>query len=454
VANRRLRLALAPALLTLAAAAPAAASAESVVTLRGYDAAGPAKYDKVRVLKQGSSKAHHVLVLAPGTSAGAAYFRPLGADIVKRLPDWQVWSVERRENLLEDHSALDEALAGTRSPKALFDYYLGWISDPTVSPHYKPPADADVAFARSWGMRVAVEDLRRVIRSARKGGREVVLGGHSLGGSIATAYATWDFGGRAGAKDLAGLVLIDGASGGRPAPTAAQAGKDLAGLEGTSPFLDLTGAGLPWTAGAFNAVGSTAALKDPAGPAILQAWPLLPANLKPPVQATNRGGYGFALDTKTGPPSLALVQVHSGHLAEGGEPRDWVDDGLTPVLRVARVFSGIKGMDGTSWFHPRRLSIDSGAVNAGIKNSAQATLGVRATHGRDVKVPIYAFETSLGKGRVLKAARKLARQSGVPRSDLTLVERSSTFAHIDPVAAAPEKNDFLSTLVPFLRKLR
>jgi hypothetical protein len=34
------------------------------------------------------------------------------------------------------------------------------------------------------------------------------------------------------------------------------------------------------------------------------------------------------------------------------------------------------------------------------------------------------------------------------------VERSSTFAHIDPVAAAPEKNDFLSTLVPFLRKLR
>ena len=40
-----------------------------------------------------------------------------------------------------------------------------------------------------------------------------MLGGHSLGGSIATAYATWDFGGRAGGDDLDGLVLIDGGSG-------------------------------------------------------------------------------------------------------------------------------------------------------------------------------------------------------------------------------------------------
>ena len=45
-------------------------------------------------------------------------------------------------------------------------------------------------------MRVAVEDLRRVVAEARRDSREVVLGGHSLGGSIATAYATWDFNGR------------------------------------------------------------------------------------------------------------------------------------------------------------------------------------------------------------------------------------------------------------------
>ena len=47
-------------------------------------------------------------------------------------------------------------------------------------------------------MRVEIEDLRRVVKRAERRGRRVVVGGHSLGGSITTAYATWDFGGRAG----------------------------------------------------------------------------------------------------------------------------------------------------------------------------------------------------------------------------------------------------------------
>ena len=41
-------------------------------------------------------------------------------------------------------------------------------------------------------------------------GAQVILGGHSLGASMAVAYAAWDFGGRAGHRDLSGLVLIDG----------------------------------------------------------------------------------------------------------------------------------------------------------------------------------------------------------------------------------------------------
>jgi len=75
-------------------------------------------------------------------------------------------------------------------------------------------------------MNVAVNDVRKVVNLANRGGREVVLGGHSLGGSITTAYATWDFNGKAGAKSLDGLVFIDGAGASgasRPLPTAAQA---------------------------------------------------------------------------------------------------------------------------------------------------------------------------------------------------------------------------------------
>src|SRR3954469_23791330 len=96
--------------------------------IAGFKSPGtPAKYDKVGILEIGSPKARNVLVLNPGTSASAAYFRPLAESIVARLPGWQVWAVERRENLLEDHSMLDRAKARTATIKQAFDYYLGWI---------------------------------------------------------------------------------------------------------------------------------------------------------------------------------------------------------------------------------------------------------------------------------------------------------------------------------------
>ncbi len=47
-------------------------------------------------------------------------------------------------------------------------------------------------------MNVAVEDLHRVIEAAKALHGSVVLGGHSLGGSVVTAYATWNFNGKPG----------------------------------------------------------------------------------------------------------------------------------------------------------------------------------------------------------------------------------------------------------------
>ena len=56
---------------------------------------------------------------------------------------------------------------------------------------------------RNWGLKLALGDLRRVIRRARDGGRrKVILGGHSLGASTAVAYAAWDFTGHAGYRDV------------------------------------------------------------------------------------------------------------------------------------------------------------------------------------------------------------------------------------------------------------
>ena len=45
----------------------------------------------------------------------------------------------------------------------------------------------------------------------------------------------------------------------------------------------------------------------------------------------------------------------------------------------------------------------------------------------------------------------LARRSGIRR--VTLVDRSATYAHVDPLTADPTTNAFVSTVVPFLRRI-
>jgi hypothetical protein len=440
----------------LATAAPAVA-APRFERIAGVNAPGtPAKYDKVGVLEFGRASARNVLILNPGTSASAAYFAPLARTVVGKAKNWQVWAVERRENLLEDHSVLNRLKAGKATGKKLFDYYLNFTTDKSIKDHFQFIPDSKVGFARQWGMKTEVGDLRRVVLLAQKRhARKVVVGGHSLGGSITTAYATWDFNGVAGARGLAGLVFIDGGSGPTPV-TADQANQSLSDLNSGTPWLTFGGIPAPF-AGLFNVVASGLVEVEPNRRSRLGDWPGLPGNLKAPVTVTNVGGYGYALDTETSPAGLIAAQAHLGHLAASGDPRGWDRAGeLTPIKRYADMFSGwgIKGLDGTAWYHPRRLTIDAGAVADGNKNDAQGVLGVRATHGADLprKLRLYAFGAALGGQRVLDATQTLATQSGIPASQVTLVDRHETYAHNDPNSAAP-KNDFVANLLPFLRKV-
>jgi pimeloyl-ACP methyl ester carboxylesterase len=430
--------------------------AAEVSWMQGFDdPATPNSLDRVGVLKVGPERAKNVLVLNPGTSAGAAYFRPLAEDVVSKTDGrWQVWSVERRENQLEDHSLLDASKLGTASPQEVFDYYLGWLVDPSVTTHFQLVPDSSVAFARGWGMNVEVEDLRRVVEAARAGGRRVVLGGHSLGGSITTAYATWDFKGRPAARDVSGLVYIDGASNPTPIPPE-EAGQSLQELQNGSPWLAFGGIPAPFL-GIFSATGSTATVVAPDAPSLGWSFPLLPANLKPPMQPTNEAQFGYAVDTDTSPPSLAAAQVHAGRLAASGSPRGWDGAGeITPIQRYADMLSGtgLTGMDGSAWYHPTRLTLDSRAVANGNANPAQSVLGVKAIHGDDLPrhTPIYAFGARGGEG-VLESARLLSRQSDIRDDLLTLVNRQATYAHNDPSAASPQ-NEFVDQLIPFLAEI-
>jgi pimeloyl-ACP methyl ester carboxylesterase len=426
--------------------------------MRGFASPGtPANLNVVGVLKIGNPKAKNVLVLNPGTSAGGGYFQPLARTVVKTLPDWQVWSVERRENFLEDQSELNLLKQGKVSPSDVFNYYLGYLSNPSIANHLHPVEDSAVPFAREWGMNTEINDLRTVVKAAGRKGRNVAMGGHSLGGSIATAYTTWDFNGKPGGRDLSGLVLIDGASG--PSTVTTQQAQDsLNELQTESPWLSFGGIPAP-LAGLFGTVGSAAAKASPNTLSVFEGWPLLPSTLLPPggIMPTNEGGFGFSTDAATSPPNLRAAQVHSGHLAASGDPRGWERAGaITPIQRWATMFSGwgLQNMDGTAWYHPLRLTIDSGAVGDGIANPAQAVLNVHSTDAAKLpkRLRILAIGAALGGERVLSAARTLAQTARIPKKNLKLINRQTTYAHNDPNSAYP-KNIFLKRLIPFLKKI-
>ena len=437
------------------------AAALSVSWMRGYASPGtPAKYNKVGVIKVGEVSAKNVLVLEPGTSAAAAYFVPLAKWIVSKAPGWQVWAVQRRESLLEDQSEMNLAKEGKASNPAVFDYYLGFLANTTVTKHMsRSYLSLAPAYAKDWGMTVAVGDLHQVIAAALKLGGKVVLGGHSLGGSVVTAYATWDFGGHAGADELAGLVYDDGGSG--PAESATLARSALTTLDAPSatPWLSFGGIGAPF-AGIFNDTGALGVLLDPNAPSTGQTFPLLPADLKPNVKVTNEAQYGYALNVGTSPVGLLAAQAHLGEGVSAqtiGGYHTWDGAGaLTPIVRFAQMFAGagILNAAGTEWYFPQRLTDDTAAVGNGLANPAQDVLDVHSTMGRHLprSLQILAICTALGQARVLEAAQALAKQSGIPMRNLTLINRQAAYAHNDPAGAYPT-NAFFNELVPYLKRV-
>ena len=212
---------------------------------------------------------------------------------------------------------LDDVRAGRAPVGDLFPYYLGWLGG-SVAEHFTPPSDAETAPAREWGMRVAVGDLRHVVRAARRGGRKVVLGLTRSAVRSPPRTRAGTSGAGAGARELDGLVFIDGGSS-RAALDAAQAREQLAALQTGSPFNDLVGLGLPWWC-VFGAAGATlrSRRRTSARRSRTGRW-RGGAEFRRRRVRDDAAEFGFAIDVDTGPANLALVQAHLGGLEPAGD---------------------------------------------------------------------------------------------------------------------------------------
>ena len=441
-----------PALAILAALLLAAPASAATTRVPGVPAAGPSKYDYSYVTKFGPASARTVLVLVPGYLGGGGSVGLIARDLVAQVEGLQVWVVDRRSQALEDTAMFERGLRGEATLREVTDYYIGWITDPSVQPRYTPPAPESIAFAKRWGLPAHIGDLHRVVSAARRGGRRVILGGHSLGASTTAIYAAWDFGGRPGFRDLEAIVLIDGGALGTfdDVHRLSQVRTRLREID-ERPLGDAVGLGLPWTQGIFTGLGGLYAMREPLAVSPFWNYELLPERFRPAFPVTNRALLARAFDLETTPPDLGLT-VRTGRLADTGDPRDWADGEVTTSARVAE-FYGRQDPNAVEWFFPERLRLDVDGANPLRRNAVTRRLRLRPWHLKDVDVPLYAFQTDLTGGRVLRGARRFIKRSRVPRAASVLVDRSSTTSHNDPVTAPPATNDFLKTVVPFLRRV-
>ena len=301
----------------------------------------------------GPASARTVLVLVPGSASGAGAFGFIGPRSRPPRAGLQVWAVERREHAFEDTSVIERG-----DPDQSLAYYLQ--GQPVDGHTFRPPPASEVGFMAKWGLGLLLGDLRRVIRKARAGGRRVILGGHSLGASAAEAYASWDFDGRPGHRDLAGLVLIDGGlDGGIEQPTLAQARAQLHEFE-TAPRFDPFNQGAPWVYGVASAIAGLYAQHQPQNRSPLDAVALVPAAVQPPFPSTNQTWLGWARNLLY--PAQGPAAAHAGHPAATGNPRAWVDGDITPIARLARWLAQAP-INTVDWYVPRRLLLDVQAAD-------------------------------------------------------------------------------------------
>ncbi|MBK5233418.1 MAG: alpha/beta fold hydrolase [Thermoleophilia bacterium] len=451
--------ALATAIICVAGAGFTAATASGAdagvrsFTVKTPHVEGPAKYDRAFVNAYGAAKAKNVLILMPGTFGGAGDFTLAAKTLVKKDKNLQVWALDRREQALEDTSMLEKGIKGEATPREVFNYYLV-NSLAGGSPAYSFVNTVEMGYAQNWGMKTVLNDTRAVVNRARKSGKRVALGGHSVGASLAISYAAWDFNGRPGFKDLDGLVLIDGGLLGSFDPyNLPQAQEAMALMDEKGPFSRLIGDLPPETAGLFAGVGGLFAQVAPTAPATeLQGYPLLPPNLKPPYPATNQALFGYDFDRDTSPPELSSLHVNAGHLApESPAPADWVDGGITSIKTLADTFSQ-QPVNAVDWFFPTRITIDANGADQMKQNAVAKYLGLRLKHTGKVNLPFYVVQTDDTDGDVLKGARNWIKRTKTPKGQTVLINADPQMSHLDPLMTSPRKNVFIETVTPFLKK--
>jgi hypothetical protein len=167
------------------------------------------------------SRADAVFVIIPGFLGGAGSFDQIARNTVRDAAkggrDVEFWALDRRSNCLEDDAGV-KAAARAKDASVGYDYY--WHDKPLHGKRFAGwVSQNDAAWLQHVGLAQTLRDwyavLNAGIPSRRVRARKVFCGGHSMGGPITAAFASWDFDNDprtkkdAGYRQCAGFVGLD-----------------------------------------------------------------------------------------------------------------------------------------------------------------------------------------------------------------------------------------------------
>ncbi|HLY22113.1 MAG TPA: hypothetical protein VKT83_06550 [bacterium] len=428
-----------------------------------------------------------VLVLIPGLNSGPNTLDLLARALISRRPTMEVWIAEPRAGILQDRRGITAALANRNPDFALGYYYGGLAIDGQTFKALDPKTVPSAAY---WGLDLNLRDVRVVVNQVRKRFpyARVLLGGHSLGAMFAALYAGYDFGRlpgaepienvagkierspEAGARDVDGLVLIDGIP--LHLPVSLQPSQYLEGLsipligkvpginallaadpsKRVSPFTDTSSIARTQDSILFDTVAVYAYLRPDAS-SRLPGYPrnglpitneaLLGAVLSDQMEPDMfiRASIGSPLgsfDRMPDPAGISpngLLKLSTGRPVPGQTLIQWIPyDRSTPrgLVDLRALEGAILRPDGdfTAWYMPWRLVLDLG-LSLNLDTSGEfARQYVSLTQMQYVDLPILL----LGAGRGLIRSPKLASfyldHTATPRSRIRIAIFPQ-YSHLD-----------------------
>ncbi len=430
-----------------------------------------------------------ILLLIPGLNSGPNTIDLLARELLTAHgAGLEIWIMAPRPTFLQDRRGMEAALAYQQPDFALGYYYGSLAIDGHTFSLLKGP---EVPYMAYWGLDVHLRDIFAIVREirARYPNGRVVLGGHSLGGVLAAAYAGYDFAElpgsppsyprkapEIGATHLSGLLFIDGLP--MRLPVHLTPGQYLGGVwipffgripgvenltdpdprKRVAPFTRTRRVARTKDSILFDVVSVYAYLRPQAASyfpffprrfglritneALAAAlvsdqmqpdW-LIRANVEQPVgifatgpDYSHRNPRGL-LDLQSGYPAPGEPLIRLPRPNEGPRPRVPIHMLLAAILRP--------GADFTEWYFPWRLVLDVGLAASLEPSDAFARRYFRLTHVRDTALPMLILGAGHGLVRSEGATEFYRSRVATPPDRIT-VKIFRDFSHLDIEDAVP-----------------